>query len=148
MPVFVLQFVPVFRGAEVPGFWPEIPAPRSSAQAPEVPAHIFFRGFLLSLFDVSLWRGPGILYRKYPRKFPGVRKFWSMVRKFRFQENLAKSFSRFLSGGGPDLCTGGLLRKFPEHRKFRCKHRKFRYLTPEFPAPRCPQRVVFGGGYK
>ena len=30
MPVFVLQFLPIFRGAEVPGFRPEIPAPGSS----------------------------------------------------------------------------------------------------------------------
>ena len=99
--------------------------------------------FWLSLFGFSLWRGSGILPRKFPRKFPGVRNFRSLVRNFRPKENLAKSFSRFLSGGGPELCTGYLLRKFPGHRKFRCKPRNIRPpagssgpFNPEFPALR------------
>ena len=100
---------------------PEVPA-----GAPEYPALFFIRGFFLSLFGVSLWRGSEILPRKFPRKFPGVRNFRSLVRNFRPKENLAKSFSRFLSGGGPELCTGYLLRKFPGHRKFRCKPRNIR----------------------
>ena len=53
------------------------------------------------------------------------------------QENLAKSFSRFLSGGGPDLCTGGLLQKFPGHRKFRP-------LTSEVPTSRGCNGQTFG----
>ena len=102
-----------------------------------------FQGFWLSLFRVSLWRGSGNLLRKFLRKFPGVRKFRSLVRNIRPKENLAKSFALFLSGGGPELCTGGLLRKFPGHRKFRCKPRNIRPpagssgpFNPDFPALR------------
>ena len=48
-------------------------------RSPEVPALFFIRSFWLSLFRVSLWRGSGNLSRKFPRQFPGVRKFrpWS-----------------------------------------------------------------------
>ena len=60
MPVFVLLFLQFFSGAEVP------------AGAPKYPALFFIRGFFLSLFDVSLWRGSGILPRKFaPEIFGG-----------------------------------------------------------------------------
>ena len=127
----------VFSGAE-------IPAPGSSGPSTGISGPYFHLSFFwLSLFGFSLWRVSGILPRKFLRKFPGVRKFRPVVRKFRPKENLAKSFSRFLSGGGPELCTGGLLRKFPGHRKFRCKPRNIRPpagssgpFNPEFPALR------------
>ena len=113
---------------------PEVPA-----YTLEYPALFFLPRFLAKSFSRFSLEG----FRKFPRKFPGVRKFRSLVRNIRPKENLAKLFSRFLSSGGPELCTGGLLRKFPGNRQFRCKPRNIRPpagssgpFNPEFPALR------------
>ena len=100
------------------------------------------RGFWLSLFRVSLWRGSGNLLRKFPQKFPGVRKFWSLVRNIRPPEVpactpeypalffllgfLAKSFSHFSLEG---------FRKFaPEVSSEISGGPEIPVLGPEYPA--------------
>ena len=123
-------FFAVFSGAE-------IPAHGSSGPSTGISGPIFsIRGFWLILFRVSLWRGSGNLPRKFPRKFPGVRNF-------RPRKYLAKSFSRFLSGGGLDFRTGGFAPEIsgpPDIPGYApevpAPGREFRYLTPEFPASR------------
>ena len=112
----------VFSGAEVPALRPQIPPREVPAQAPEVSAHIFFRGFLLSLFDVSLWRGSGNSGPQYGISGPG--KIWLNLLSFSL-------------GWGSGTFPESLLRKFPGHRKFRP-------LTPEYSATRGCNGQILG----
>ena len=84
---------------------PEVPA-----QAPEVPAHIFHPKFLAKSFSCFSLEGFRKFAPEVSRKFPGVRKFRSLVRNIRPKENLAKSFA-FSSRVGvrnfaPEVCSG------------------------------------------
>ena len=79
---------------------------------------------------------------------PGVRNFRSLVRNFRPKENLAKSFSRFLSGGGPELCTGGLLRNFGVSPGISGPRPEVPALKPGISGPTFFQQLVFGEAIK
>ena len=62
-----------------------------------------FRGFWLSLFRVSLWRGSGNLLRKFPRKFPGVRNFAPEVCSGNFRGTGSSGVSPGISGPRPEV---------------------------------------------
>ena len=100
MPVFILHFLQFFRGAEVPDRRPEIPAPGSSGPC-------FHLSLLrLSPFGDSLCRGSGFLPWKFSPEIFGGPEIPVLGPEYPVQENLAKSFCVFLSGGGPEICPG------------------------------------------
>ena len=110
MPVFVLQFLLFFCGAEVPARRTEIPAPGSSGRCPGISGLFFHPRFLAKSFSHFSLEG----FRKFAPEvswdFSGVRKFRSMVRNIRPKENLAKSFALFSRVGvrnfAPEVCSG------------------------------------------
>ena len=85
--------------------------------------------FWLSPFGDSLWRGSGIL----PRKFPGVRNI-------RSRKILVKSFCDFLSGGGREIRPESFLGNF--------RGPEYPVLNPGISALPWLQWSDFGGGYK
>ena len=103
MPVFVLRFLQFSVGRKFrpcgQKFRPreEIPAPGSSGPSTGISGPFFHLSFLAK----SFW-----LF-----SLEGVRNFRSLVRNIRPKENLAKSFSRFISRVGvrnfaPEVCSG------------------------------------------
>ena len=154
MHVFVLQFLPVFRGAEVPGFRPEIPAPGSSGPSTGSSGPYFHLSFLAKSFRRFSLEGFRNFAPKVSSEISVVRKFRFLVRNIRPKENLAKSFAFFSRVGvrnfAPEVCSGIFrgTRSSGVSTVSSAPRPEVPVLNPRISGPALLQRLVFGGGYK